>query len=149
MARLDDTTSIDSAHAYRLQRVARLLRLDFQRLAAELGLEVSIEQWFLLWRVYERGPCAQRELADPAIDDRANITRLIERLEAAGWLERDADIEDARRKLVQLTPAGRARFERLFPGIIAERVRLFGGLDPRDLEAFERVLDHLEAAVGG
>lgn len=141
LARLD---SVDQAHAYRIQRVARLLRHRATQMFAELSVELSVEQWVLLWRVYERGPCSQRSLADPLLDDRANITRLVARLQTAGWIEQVPDSDDRRRKLIALTEGGRARFEGLFDQVVAIRRDIFGGVDPDDLAAFERVLSAVE-----
>ncbi len=140
----DRFDSVDQAHAYRIQRLARLLRHHAHATLTSLGVDLSPEQWVLLWRVYERGPCSQRSLADPLLDDRANITRMIDRLCATNWLQRIADPKDGRAKRISLTKSGRRRFESMFDRVLLERRALFGDVGDADLATFERVLAHVE-----
>ena len=114
---------------------------------SELGVDLTMEQWVLLWRIYERGPCGQRALTDPLFDDRANITRMVERLETSGWVQRAVDPADGRRKLVSLTKAGHDRFVGLFDEVAKARGVLFGGFSESELTTVRRFLDHLDAAL--
>lgn len=144
---LRDTSTIDRAHAYRITRCGRLLRNDLLSWLRKQQVEISPEQYFLLWRLHERDGRPQRELVDPAMDDRANITRLVESLERSGYVHRRGDPSDGRKKLVFLTKEGRDLVDLLREKVIAERERLFAGLPQQDLEALVRVLDHLETTV--
>jgi MarR family transcriptional regulator, transcriptional regulator for hemolysin len=142
---LDRTDSIDQAHAYRLHRTSRLLRRHLEATLAPLG--ISGAQYGVLWRLHERDGRVQGELVDPVLDDRPNITRLVDGLVRRGLVERRRDDEDARRRRVHLTTAGRSFMKELMPTVLRLRTELFGGLDEDDLAAFERVLDHVEAQL--
>ncbi|MCB9762144.1 MAG: MarR family transcriptional regulator [Alphaproteobacteria bacterium] len=146
--RFSDTSSIDKATAYRLLRVARLLRHDLAGALARWDPDLTPEQYFVLFRLHERDGRAQRELVDPVLDDRANITRLVDKLQARGLVERRPDPDDGRRNQVWLTDAGRALFDTLLPRIPAERRRLFGDLAPGELDALHDLLDRLEDRLG-
>ena len=140
-----DLGRLEQARAYRLRRLARRLRVHLLRTLEPL--EVSPEQFFLLYRLHEQDGRFLRELADPVLDDRANLTRQAAAMEGRGWIVRRPDPADGRRKRVFLAPSGRALFEQLEPLIHETRGALFGGLDGADLVAFDRVLDHLEASL--
>lgn len=142
MTPLDST--LTQAHAYRLTRLARLLRRHLEQFLDTTGLGLSVPQFFLLMRLEEQDGRIQGELADPTLDDRANITRLVGGLLDRGLVERHRDEEDRRKQRVYLTAAGRELLEDLRPVVLRARQELFGGLPPEDVSALERVLDHLE-----
>lgn len=65
---------------------------------------------------------SQRELADRLVVDRSNVTGLVDRMEAAGWVRRADDPGDRRVYRVQLTAAGRKLWQKVAPAY-AEVVR--------------------------
>lgn len=75
-----------------------------------------------------------------------NLSRLLDRMEAAGLIERIACPGDGRGQMIQLTPEGRAMQKRIWPAYrdaIAELVA--PDLPERDLEQLAKLL----GAIGG
>jgi MarR family transcriptional regulator, transcriptional regulator for hemolysin len=140
MNRLSDTTTLDKATAYVILRLGRLLRNDLSRTLINAGVEITPEQWFILFRLYEQAGLSQSDLADKVLHDHPNITRMIDALEARVLIRRDNDPEDRRRYVLQLSDAGRQLVEQLFPLVIARRQQLFRGLD-------EQAIEHLHATL--
>ncbi|MFT5685343.1 MAG: DNA-binding MarR family transcriptional regulator [Myxococcota bacterium] len=140
---LNTITCLEDATAWRLQRLARRLRYSLASSLRAWDTGLSPEQFFILFRLFERDGRALRELTDPLLDDRANITRLVDALVRRGFVERRGDPEDGRVKRVFLTPAGTDFFQQLHPRIIEERGRLFDGVTPEQLDAFETMIDLL------
>jgi DNA-binding MarR family transcriptional regulator len=74
--------------------------------------------WYdVLWAL-ERAPDARlrmHELADTIVITRTNLTRLVDRLEAAGLVARAPDSDDRRGAYAVLTPAGRAMRRKIWP----------------------------------
>jgi len=141
---LADVSSLDRALPYRIERVARLLRVHLARVLAEQGHGLSPQQWFMLFRLYERDGRSQSELTDATLDDRPNVSRQVRGLETAGYVRRAADPRDGRRTLVTLTEAGRACVADMLPIAVETRRTLFEGVDASALAAFSDVLDQLE-----
>lgn len=137
---------LDRAPAFRLHRVQRLLRAHLLGVLAPE--ELTPEQFFVLMRLHPHQGKTQRQLGDPTLDDRASVSRQVASLERRGLLRRESNPEDRRAVLVCLTQEGRALRDRLSVEIARERARLFGGLDPDDLAALHRVIDHLEGVLG-
>lgn len=137
--------TLNDAPAYRIHRVSRLLRVQLVRMLA--AHDLSPEQYFVLFRLMESDGRSHRDLTDPALDDRANITRLVGGLQRRGLVHKEADPDDRRVSRVFLTDAGRERFEALVPQIRAIREDLFADVSAADLSAMHRVLDALEARV--
>ena len=82
--------------------VARLLRTAFDRRVHRLG--ITRAQWLVLTRLHRHPGASQSELADMMEVERASAGRMIDRLEAKGWVERRARRDDRRVKCVYLTP---------------------------------------------
>jgi DNA-binding MarR family transcriptional regulator len=81
--------------------VARLIRTAFDRRVRELG--ITRAQWLLLTRLHRHPGVSQSELAELMEVERASAGRMIDRMEANGWIERRAQNGDRRVKRVYLT----------------------------------------------
>ena len=82
---------------------------DIERRLAQAGLP-PLAWYDVLWAL-ERAPQQRQrmhELADSVVLTRSNLTRLVDRLEAAGLLTRSSDPEDKRGAYAVLGPAGLA-----------------------------------------
>ncbi len=88
--------SPDDEHyiGYTMTDVARLLRTVFERRVRSLGLTRA--QWVVIARVHRHPGLSQTEIADLLEIEKATAGRLIDRMEAKGWLERRADPNDRR-----------------------------------------------------
>lgn len=81
--------------------VARLLRTTFDRRVKSLGLTRS--QWWVLTHLFRNDGVTQSELADTLEIEKPTLGRLLDRLEAKGWVRRGEDAKDRRAKRVYLT----------------------------------------------
>ncbi len=81
--------------------VARLMRVAYDRRAKDLGLTRS--QWWVLNNLFRNQGITQSELADILEIEKPSLGRLLDRLEAKGWVERRADPTDRRAKRLHLT----------------------------------------------
>lgn len=79
--------------------VARRLQKNFRN----AGLEITIEQWSVLYHLWKEDGLSQQELGNRTFRDKASITRLIDNIEKLGLVERIASKEDRRLNLVYLT----------------------------------------------
>jgi DNA-binding MarR family transcriptional regulator len=59
------------------------------------------------------GPASQADLGRRAQLDRSDVVATVDELEASGLVERAADPEDGRRKIVSITAAGKRRLKKL------------------------------------
>jgi DNA-binding MarR family transcriptional regulator len=84
-----------------LHDVARLLRTTFDRRVKALGLTRS--QWWVLNHLFRNDGTTQSELAVVLEIEKPSLGRLLDRMEAKGWVRREADANDRRAKRVFLT----------------------------------------------
>jgi DNA-binding MarR family transcriptional regulator len=81
-----------------------------------------------------------QQIADDMVTRHPDITRLIDRLETDGLVERDRDPDDRRRVIVRLTSAGRAKVDALDAPLRELHLRQFAGLSREDLHDLNRLL---------
>lgn len=84
-----------------LNDVARLMRITFDRRVKALGLTRS--QWWVLNHLFRNNGATQSELADILEIEKATLGRLLDRMEAKGWIRRQEHSTDRRAKCVFLT----------------------------------------------
>jgi MarR family transcriptional regulator for hemolysin len=84
-----------------LHDVARLLRKRFDQKSRGLGL--SRAQWSVLAHLARHEGINQSALAEILEIEPITLVRLIDKLEAAGWVERRLDATDRRVRLLHLT----------------------------------------------
>jgi DNA-binding MarR family transcriptional regulator len=84
-----------------LNDVARLMRTVYDRRVKSLGLTRS--QWWVLNHLYRNDGVTQTELADLLEIEKPTLGRLLDRLEAKGWVRREDDAADRRAWRVHLT----------------------------------------------
>lgn len=80
-----------------------------------VSTEISSVQYAILAVLDRDGAMSQRGLCDEIDLDRSTIADLVSRMERHGLIERHADPDDGRRKVVALTPRGRDERWRLRP----------------------------------
>ncbi|MEY4551837.1 MAG: hypothetical protein RL099_165 [Bacteroidota bacterium] len=83
--------------------VARRLQKNF-RLA---GLEITIEQWSVLYHLWKQDALSQQELCNRTFRDKPSITRLLDNLEKQKLVKRMPSKDDRRINLVCLTESAK------------------------------------------
>lgn len=99
--RVAQRESAASNVGFLLHDVARLMRITYDRRMRQLGLTRS--QWWVMTYLYFNEGISQTELSAVLDVERATLGRLLDRLEAKGWVERRAHPNDRRVKRVYLT----------------------------------------------
>ncbi len=77
-----------------LHDAGRLMRKRFEHHSGRYGL--SSAQWRLLVRVFKEEGVAQARLAELLEIEPISVSRLIDRMQGAGWIERRTDMADRR-----------------------------------------------------
>ncbi len=107
--------SPDDEHyiGYTITDVSRLIRTVFDRRVRRYGLTRA--QWMVIARVHRRPGLSQSEVADLLEIEKAPAGRLIDRMQAKGWLERRADPKDRRINRLHLTSKGERIHKAIWP----------------------------------
>ena len=123
-----------------LLRTATVLAADFERLFKGAGL--SEPQYNVLRILRGAGgdglPCL--EVGARMITRVPDVTRLVDRLEAAGLVERNRTSEDRRVVMVKITPKGLEAIAALDRPLRETHKRQMGHMSRRELEELSRLL---------
>ncbi len=95
--------NLDRELLYVLHDVARLIRTKADQRARTHGMTRA--QWVILSRLERQPGLSQNEMAAIVEVEPITIARLVDRLQAAGYVERRADPKDRRIWRLHLTPA--------------------------------------------
>ncbi|WP_396135807.1 MarR family winged helix-turn-helix transcriptional regulator [Chamaesiphon sp. VAR_69_metabat_338] len=86
------------------------------------------------------------ELGEKTLITKGTLTGVIDRLIQKQLVCRETPAENRRNVLVQLTPAGQAVFDRVFPLHLAHLKERFDKIDPVELELLKVLLGRLRQA---
>lgn len=142
---------VDLAPLEVFSRVSRLA-VHLSRARAEAFAAVELEEWgFDVLAALRRSGAPYRRspgaLVRETLVTSATMTHRIDRLEAAGLVERRPDPDDGRGVLVGLTAAGRARVDRALDLLVEAETALLRPLPARDRTAVAAALRRLLVAV--
>jgi len=79
--------------------IARRLQKNFK----QSGLDITIEQWSVLYHLWKQEGQSQQQLCDATFRDKPSITRLVDNLEKLKLVKRVPSKEDRRINLIYLT----------------------------------------------
>jgi len=101
------------------------------------------EQFGVLATLCNRDGMSQRELADHLVKDRPNITRMLDKLQQKGLVERCPDPADRRIYRLHATTEGHDLMQQLVPSVLKLREQMFGVLSPAEQKTLRDLLDRL------
>src|SRR5260221_13840095 len=113
-----------------LHDVARVLRKRFEQRARAAALPLTRSQWSVLAHLSRQEGINQAALAQILEIEPITLVRLLDRLQAAGLVERRPDPTDRRARVLVLTPAPPPPLQRISAGAPGGRRGGQGGLPP-------------------
>ncbi len=128
----------DQSFAYTMHDVTCLFRKHFDRRAIRFALTRA--QWRALKAIRRREGLSQSDLADFLEMEAIAVGRVLDRLAAAGFVERRADPNDRRRWCLHLTSRAHAVTDDMEVLATELRHEALAGVEASDFEIFERVL---------
>ncbi|MEU7277933.1 MarR family winged helix-turn-helix transcriptional regulator [Streptomyces sp. NPDC045431] len=129
--------------SHTLSRVARLHRIAAGRLLKAAGIYPGQE--FVMMCLWERGPVRQSELIKAVDLDPSTVTKMLQRLEHAGFVRRSPDPADRRAVLVEATGSSCALLAEVSAAWSDLEDHTLAGLDPRERAELVRLLGKVEA----
>jgi DNA-binding MarR family transcriptional regulator len=124
--------------------LARRLQKNFK----QNGLDITIEQWSVLYQLWKNDGMSQRELCNATYRDKPSITRLVDNLEKMKLVRRVPSKEDRRMNLIYLTDAAKALQEGSMDLANLTLNEALTGVSPADIElcksVLQRVYDNLK-----
>ena len=130
---------------FEIAETAHALRRAFDRRAATLG--ATRAQWKVLFRLTREPGLRQVELAEMLDIEPITLCRIVDRLEDAGWVERQRDPADRRAWRLFVTDKAKPLVAKL-KGVAAEMMaQAFAGIPEAELEGVRDTLTKIRANI--
>ncbi len=111
---------------------------------------ITRSQWIALYYIKNNNMITQKQLADKMSLKEPSVVRLVEKMEALGWIHRENNQNDKRTKLLMLTNEGQKIETEMLE--IAEHFKsdALDGLSQQELDSFKstlsKMLDNIETS---
>ena len=129
---------IDDYLSYLLSRAGHAVYREFHATVHAAGL--SSLEWRVLATLSDSDGLTIGDLAREVLAQQPTLTKVVQRMEKAGWVHRGADPLDARRTLVFETAQGRTAVAGLLMQAKKHEVHLLAGFGKRDVTALKKIL---------
>lgn len=128
-----------------LLRTASVVHRALERVVEPHNLSLAQYNALRIIRGAGSGGIPTLDIRDRMVEEGTTITRLVDKLEEAGLIERERGTPDRRQVICRVSEAGRRLLERLDPIVDANDELVVSGLGADQLEAFVRMLDRVRA----
>lgn len=144
MARAIPELDMPGAVMVRLLGIASFgLHNFFEPVFRELGLTEKTYHILCLLEASENGAASPGALSEMLGTSRANVTRLLADLDKAGYISRTVDARDARRHVIAISEAGRAKALAVAPQLAEPISNAFSDLDETEFKQLQSLLRKL------
>lgn len=109
--------------------------------------DLTIPEWRIIAVLGRRPGLTAKEIAEATEMDKVAVSRAVARLVSAKRIQTRADVEDARRQILQLTAQGESVHARIAPIALATEEKLLRALDARERRELDALLDRLLVAA--
>ena len=130
-----------------LARASRLLSGGFHVVVRANGL--SIAEWRVLATLADGPPISIGRLAELSVTKQPTVTRMLERMQTKGQVERVASDSDRRVRLVRITPRGQQTVEKLIVLARQHQQRVLDALGAQQAEQLRSALRQIIALHRG
>jgi DNA-binding MarR family transcriptional regulator len=124
------------------------LRAQTERLCAGFGLSGSQYNVLRILRGVHPEGHSRCEIARRMIERAPDITRLVDRLEKRGWVERDRSERDRRLSISRITPAGLELLETIGPRLVEVQRDFAARVPDKDCRELSRICEAIYGEAG-
>ena len=128
---------------YRLSVLADLVSNAVSQVYAD-RFDLTRAEWRLLAALGVNRKMVAKDLGPYSALDKMQVSRAVQRLEDAGYIQRHEDTDDRRSKVLQLTAAGRALYQKIWPLVVAREEYILSALEPGERSVLARVMEKVQ-----
>lgn len=99
------------------------------------------------WLVYE-GPLSQVELAERMMIEPPTLVRILDRMERDGWIQRESDPKDRRRKVIKVLPEAKPVWLKMVSCLKRLRKKATQGMTEDQVETLKTLLIQVQENLG-
>jgi len=119
--------------------IARRLQKNFR----QEGIEITIEQWSVLYHLWKKDGISQQELCNASFRDKPSITRLVDNLEKLNMVKRVGSPTDRRKNLIYITDQAKKLQDQTMDIAAVTMNEALDGVSKADIERAKSVLQKI------
>ncbi len=132
--------SMETINFYLLDKAIRTYRNYSQKKLKENGYTITVDQWLIIKVLLENPGIPQISLAEKVFKDNASVTRIINLLVKAKYLDRKINPKDRRTSILKVTLNGEEIIYKVQDLVLQNRKNAQNGISIEDLENLNRTL---------
>jgi DNA-binding MarR family transcriptional regulator len=141
--------SLEAEAHLNLERTAAVLGHAFAERLKPFGITSTQYNVLRILRGAGAGGLCRNEIRDRLVSQVPDVTRLLDRLESSGLIERERGTEDRRLVSTRITPAGLSLLDRLDEPVVEMHRQLLGHLSEAQLRSLIDLLAAARSAACG
>jgi DNA-binding MarR family transcriptional regulator len=141
--------SLEAEAHLNLERTAAVLGHAFAERLKPFGITSTQYNVLRILRGAGAGGLCRNEIRDRLVSQVPDVTRLLDRLESSGLIERERGTEDRRLVSTRITPAGLSLLDRLDEPVVEMHRQLLGHLSEAQLRNLIELLAAARSAACG
>ena len=137
--------TLSSVIFYNIEEAIKTYRMYAQNQLKINHLKITIDQWLVLKCLNESPKASQIELAEKVFKDNASITRIIELLVRADFLQRQVNQSDRRKFDLKITASGQKILDDVYEIVLINRAKALENITSEEIEIVNAVLKKISA----
>jgi DNA-binding MarR family transcriptional regulator len=125
---------------YSIDKAIRIYRQYAQKQLKKAGFTITIDQWLIIKNILDNPSITQQEISERVFKDNASVTRIIDLLVKANYLEREVSTNDRRRSNLKVTKEGIKTIKNVQNVILKNRATALKGIPEKNLENVKKVM---------
>jgi len=131
-------------YGFVLEKTGKKIKQYLQKRFLYKGLDITVDQWVILYELYVDGTQNQVDLCERVYKDAPTVTRILELLIQKELVVRKTADQDRRRFEISLSSIGRAMVKKVLPDVISFRQTGWKGLSNQDIIHLQRITKKIE-----
>ena len=134
---------LDEVIYFLMDKALRASRKHSIKVFKENNLDISLDQWVVMRRIYEEKSQTQIELARATYKDAASITRILDLLHNKNMVRRIPNETDRRKSCLILTKKGTDTINSAYAVVAELRAEGLDGISNEELQTAKRVMNKI------
>ncbi len=137
--------NLNSVIFYNIEEAIKTYRMYAQNQLKINHLKITIDQWLVLKCLKENPNATQIELAEKVFKDNASITRIVELLVRANFLQRQVNQTDRRKFDLKITASGDKILDDVYKIVIKNRAKALENISAAEIETVNGILKKISS----
>lgn len=128
---------------YTIEKAIKSYRQFAQQQLRNAGLTITIDQWLIMKSLIDTPGISQQEIAEKVFKDNASVTRIIDLLVSAGYVNRTPNKDDKRRSHLSITKQGQKTANEVAKVVLKNRATALEGISEKNIEQVNAILQSI------